>query len=48
MENIRELREQLVAAEQRIAKLASIKEVLLLENRTLRASGAGSNVVAIR
>lgn len=47
-EKIRELREQLDESEERAAKLASINEVLLLENRTLKAGAADPKVFPMR
>ena len=43
-----ELRKLLAGAESGLAKLASINETLLLENRTLRASAADNTVVLMR
>ena len=48
LERNRELRQQVSDAEERIAKLASINEVLLLENKTLKASAVDRRVVRIR
>lgn len=48
LERNRELRRQLSDAEECIAKLASINEVLLLENKTLKASAVDRRVVPIR
>jgi AcrR family transcriptional regulator len=47
-ERNRELRQLLSYAEERIATLASINEMLLLENSTLKASAADRKVVLIR
>lgn len=45
----RDLRQQLAAAQDQVSKLASINEMLLMENSTLKASfAAGSRVVPIR
>ena len=48
LERLRDLRQQLVAAEGRIAKLASINEGLVMENKVLQASVSNSKVVSIR
>ncbi|AOS81400.1 MULTISPECIES: hypothetical protein [Hydrogenophaga] len=48
LERNRQLRQHLSDAEERIAKLASINEVLLLKNKTLRATAADRRVVLLR
>lgn len=48
IERNRKLRQQLSHAEERIAKLASINETLLLENKSLKASATNRRVVPIR
>jgi TolA-binding protein len=48
LERNRELRQQLSDAEGRLAKLASINELLMLENKTLKASAVDRRVVPIR
>jgi transposase-like protein len=44
----RELRQHLAEAENCVAKLASINEVLLMENKTLKAAAVDRKVVPIR
>ena len=48
LERLRDVRQQLIAAEGRIAKLASINEGLAMENKILQASVSSSKVVSIR